>query len=182
VSLLLFTLCPPWLLALPAASVVRLLSPEEATLAEGGLLQRPSAALGTLHSREGAYPALDLGRLLGLGDQRAAWVVLALSSETTVAAALRTGACPSVASLPGGSTTPLPAGLCPSRPGALRAAFPAGAGPRLPAGATVAPVGLVLDLDSLLRADEHEWIRRTGAAGLRPERGGAPEEATESGA
>jgi hypothetical protein len=182
VSLLLFTLCPPWLLALPAGSVVRLLSPEEATLAEGGLLPRPSAALGMLHSREGAYPALDLGRLLGLGDQRAAWVVLALSSETTVAAALRTGACPSVAALPGGSTTPLPAGLCPSRPGALAAAFSASAGPRLPARAAIAPVGLVLDLDSLLRADEREWIRRTGAPRLPSEGGEAAGEAAEAGA
>jgi hypothetical protein len=66
VSLWLFTVCRPWLLALPAESVLRLLLPEEAELDEGPAVVAPDACVGVLRTEEGNTPAFDLGRLLGL--------------------------------------------------------------------------------------------------------------------
>jgi hypothetical protein len=162
VSLWLFTVCRPWLLALPAESVLRLLLPEEAELDEGPAVVAPDACVGVLRTEEGNTPAFDLGRLLGLPDQHAAWVRLAFGPEgSRSAVALRTGPCPSVSRLVESEVHALPAQMGRGRRGVLRAAFPITAGPRLAAQADVAGVGLVLDLDRLLTPEESAWAVET---------------------
>jgi len=158
VSLWLFTICPPWLLALPAEAVLRLLLPEEVRLDEEPAVVAPDACVGVLHTQEGHTPAFDLGRMLGLPDQHAAWVRLALGPEgSRISVALRTGPCASVSRLAESALHPLPAPLGRGRRGVLRAAFPATQGPRLAAEADVLGVGLVLDPSCLLTPEERSW-------------------------
>jgi hypothetical protein len=145
----LFVACGPFVVAIDANRVERLLLRDEPCLVDSDPVPRATARLGLLEAGGDPRTAWDLGLLLGLLPQDAAWVLL--RGEGSVArCALRTGACLSVAPLPATGIVPLPASLCRSRPGVFRSAFAAPQYGRHVLG----PVGLVLDLERLWSEEE----------------------------
>jgi hypothetical protein len=148
-----FVACAPWVIALPTASVERLLLAEEAQLQTVAVVSEVSAHLGLLTSGRIAYSAWDLGTLLDLGAQSEAWVLLRIPRpHGPLALALRTGACLSTGPLPSASLAVLPSTLASARPGVLSAAFQVPNVGRSHAGS--APVGLALDLSRLWTEEE----------------------------
>jgi hypothetical protein len=167
-ALRVFVHCVPWVLALPAERVERLLLRDEVYLdrSEG---VNAAAALGVVRIGPSVYPAWDLGLLLGLPPQRDAWVLLHVPfSPAPLPLALRTGPCLSAAVLPTTALYTLPPALYRERPGLVTGAF-ATTLLRL-AGRSVGPVGLALDVEKLL-SEEHT----IASAALLPDAGaGAP--------
>jgi hypothetical protein len=147
-----FVHCAPWVLALPAERVERLLLADEVYLDRGDCVDA-AAALGIVRIGRAAYPAWDLGLLLGMPPQREAWMLLAVPfSSGTVPLALRTGACLSAAALPASALKALPPALYRDRPGLVTSAF-ATALLRL-GGRSVGPIGLVLEPGRLLTEEQ----------------------------
>jgi hypothetical protein len=160
-----FVACDPWLFALQAELVERLLLPDQALLDEEHFLDK-NPSLGMLRVGGSAYPAWDLGLLLGLSRQSDAWVLLRLpSTPEPLPLALRTGPCLSAALLPETALRPLPAALSRERPGLVTGAFST-ARLRL-VGRRVGPVGLGLDVTRLWSDRE-----RARSAALRATVGG----------
>jgi hypothetical protein len=148
----LFVACGPFAVALDADHVERLLLPDEPCLVDSDPVPWPPARLGLLEAGGEPRTAWDLGLLLGLPAQDAAWVLLRGNGAAS-GSALRTGPCLSVGPLPASGMVPLPAALCRSRPGVFRAAFAARPhGRRL-----LGPVGLVLDLGRLWSDEEKAY-------------------------
>jgi hypothetical protein len=152
-ELWLFTICDPWAFALPADRVERLMPVEEGRLVDVDPRSSPPASLGVLVAGGRYHSAWDLGLLLGLPPQSAAWVLLELSGQgVPLPLALRTGPCLSVGRLPAVGTHPLPPALCSTRRGLIAAAFRAPAAGR--GRRDLSPVGLALALEPLLFDDE----------------------------
>lgn len=151
-ALHLFVACGPWVLALRADAVERLVLPEEARLLDLAPSDGPPASLGRLEAGGLAYAAFDLGLLLGLAAQSEAWVLLSLCRPAgPLPLALRTGACLSVASLPEPRSA-LPEAVMRTRAGLFTSAFRP---TRLRHGrGESAAAGLVLDLTRLLSDEE----------------------------
>lgn len=144
--LVVYVLCAPWILALPASPVERLLLPEEGRLEESGIRER-GAALGLFRVGRVRYAAWDLGLLLGLPAQSEAWMLLRLPGpQGPLPLALRTGACLSAGPLPSALGL-LPPLLFRARPRLFAGAFPAVQRGR--AGRAASAIGLALDLDHL---------------------------------
>jgi hypothetical protein len=143
-----FVACAPWVIALPTASVERLLLAEEAPLQSIVPTSEAPAHLGLLASGRVVYSAWDLGTLLDLSAQSEAWVLLRIPRPGgPLPIALRTGACLSTGPLPASSLAILPSTLASERPGVLSAAFQVPNAGRSHPGA--APVGLALELTRL---------------------------------
>jgi hypothetical protein len=150
-----FVHCPPWVLAISAERVERLLLRDEVYLDRREDVNA-SAALGLVRVGPAVYPAWDLGLLLGLEPQRDAWVLLRVPfSPAPLALALRTGPCLSAAVLPASALRALPEALCRDRPGLVTGAF-ATRLLRL-VGRSVGPIGLALDVAKLL-SEEHAIV------------------------
>ena len=159
----LFALCTPFVVAVAADAVDRLLLPHEVRLVPAPGLA-PPASLGTLAVAGIRYSAWDLGALLGLPSQDGAFVLVRPRAEGHPPMALRTGPCLSVAPLQPDGLAPLSPGLFRARRGAFTSAFGAVG---LRAGREdVAPIGLALDITRLWSPDELEHAH---AALLAPE-------------
>jgi hypothetical protein len=145
-SLMVFALVSPWVFALPAASVERLILPEEGRLEEDDAAV--GAGLGLLRVGRVSYAAFDLGLLLGLPAQSEAWILLRLPGpQGPLPLALRTGPCLSAGPLPRATMAGLPEALLRARPRLFAGAFPAPQ--RARAGRDMGAIGLALDLGHL---------------------------------
>jgi hypothetical protein len=161
-ALRVFVQCQPWVLALAAERVERLLLPEEVYLDRGDGVDA-AAALGVVRVGSAAYPAWDLGLLLGLGPQREAWTLLTVPAPSgLLPLALRTGACLSALALAADALHFLPPALSRERPGLVTGAF--ATTPLRLAGRRVGPIGLALDVAKLL-SDE----QKAASAALLPD-------------
>ncbi len=119
-ELFLVVRCGELLLALPAAAIERVALPEDAESLLGELPLPVEAALPPVRIGEGTHAGWDLGELLGVGPQSAAWVVLRLPHPGGPRpAALRTGPCLNMIRLSLGTT--LPRGIFARRPAVVRA-------------------------------------------------------------
>ena len=145
-----------WLLALDALYVERVVDGAEIT---AGVAD--SDGLCRLTAIGGVWAGWDLAHLVGVVPQAEAWVLLRCqSSGRRLFLALGASACLSVTRLPLIICKPLPHGLVPGRPGMMHGLFSTrGLGTRL---ARVAPTGMRLDLNGLLRDADLE--RAAGVA------------------
>lgn len=130
-GLRLFVQCHSSLLALETAVIERVVLAEEVRILGGTGLRAPAlreagpADLPPIQVGAATYAAWDLGRMLGLPEVTAAFVLLRQpGARGSLSLALRTGPCVRVSVLPSDVATPLPDTLFRARAGALRGVFP----------------------------------------------------------
>ena len=172
-DLWLFVRCHDRLLAFAADWIERVLLPEDVPpvrpAAAMGLAQTAASAacLGSIELDGVAYPAWDLGLLLGLPAVAKAWILLRLPRlQGTLPLALRTDECLHIGPLPARQTSRLPPGIVGTRPRAYRCAFTAAVLRAKQRPET--PVGLEIDLGGLWTDDElsvAEELRRRSQDG-----------------
>jgi len=160
----LFAICTPWVVAITADRVERLLLPHEGELLAVQAQAGDPAGLGILSVGGRHYSAWDLGTLLGLGPQQEAFVLLrSPAGHSLPPMALRTGPCLAVERLAPASMAPLSRAVFCARKGALTDAFSA---ERARGGRDdLASIGLALDVACLWSETELESARAAlGAA------------------
>lgn len=151
---------PPWLLALPAIRVERLLLPDEVVL---GPADAGGARLLTAGDRR--FALWDLGALFGTGRSSGAYIGLRLAFRGhDLTLALGVDRCLAVQPLP--ITAGLPPALFRARAGAFIGAFAAATAA---ARVSLGPVGIALDPAQLWTVEELESSTRvlegSGSAG-----------------
>jgi hypothetical protein len=139
--------------ALPADRIERLLPADEARIRETDPGSVPGACVGVLVAEQRAYGAFDLGLILGLPPQAAAYVLVEAEAQGgPLPVALRTGPCLTVCALPPSERKPLPRPLARARRGLLAASFRT---PAMTRGRTaLSPLGIALSFDALLLEEE----------------------------